>query len=67
MTATLIIDWHTLNRKPPIQTQQYQCTTTEMPMDYWIREGGVRFEYELSECLNRLVEMMAWDLAPDRR
>jgi hypothetical protein len=67
MTATLIVDWQTADRNPSIQSKRYQYTTIEMPMDYWIRDGGATFDSGLSDCLNGLVEMMGWDLAPDRR
>jgi hypothetical protein len=67
MTATLTVDWQTPDRKPSIQSKRYQYTTIEMPMDYWIRDGGATFDSGLSDCLNGLVEMMGWDLAPDRR
>jgi hypothetical protein len=66
MTATVIVEWQHPDRQPSTQSKHYEYTTTEMSVEYWANDNGARFNEGLSECLNNIIEMTAWDLAPDQ-
>ena len=64
MTATLYAEWNREKRTPRKDRRLYTKTTAEMPVEYWLSSDGAAFDAGFTECIDEIVQMMAWDLAP---
>jgi hypothetical protein len=67
MTATLYAEWNREKRTPRKDRRLYTKTTAEMPVEYWLSSDGAAFDAGFTECIDEIVQMMAWDLAPPER
>jgi hypothetical protein len=67
MTASLFVEWRQTEGEPRNETRQYQYATAEMPVDFWLSDDGAPFDSALTECVEKIVQMMYWDLAPPSR
>jgi hypothetical protein len=38
-----------------------------MPVDFWLSDDGAPFDTAFTECVEKIVQMMYWDLAPPSR
>ena len=67
LTASLFVEWRPDGTEPRTEERQYQYTTSEMPVDFWLSEDGAPFDRAFTECIAKIVQMMYWDLAPPSR
>jgi hypothetical protein len=62
ITATLDAEWNRHRKTPRRDKRSYVKTTAEMPVDYWLSNNGAAFDAGFTECIEEIVQMMAWDL-----
>ena len=50
----------------PGEFREYEYTTPEMPVDFWLSDEGAPFERAFTEGVEKIALMMAWDLVGRR-
>ena len=64
LTATIYAEWNRDKETPRSVKRRYMRTTTEMPIEDWLSDKGAAFDAGFSSCIEQIVQMMIWDLAP---
>lgn len=63
MTAVLVAEWKRNRKTPRREEREYVHETVEMPVEYWLKDDGVEFDRGFTECVDRIIRAMAWDLS----
>ena len=63
MVVTLDARWPRSKSGPRKQSRQYRYETARMPVAYFLASDGLGFERALTECVDEISTMIAWDLA----
>lgn len=61
--ALLLVEWDRSKRTPRTAKRRYVHTTAEMPVEFWLQDNGAAIDAGFTECIDKVVEAMAWDLA----
>jgi hypothetical protein len=48
------------------ESREYEYVTAEMPVDFWLSDGGAPFDRAFTEGVEKIALMMAWDLVGQR-
>ncbi len=48
------------------KSREYEYVTAEMPVDFWLSDGGAPFDRAFTEGVEKIALMMAWDLVGRR-
>jgi hypothetical protein len=67
MTAVLMAEWNREKRTPRKEERKYVHETAEMPLEYWLKDDGTGFEAGFTECVDKIVQAMVWDLSQSIR
>lgn len=62
MTGLLVAEWNRDKRTPRTEKRRYVHQTIMMPVEYWLQDDGATMDAGFTECIDKVVEAMAWDL-----
>jgi hypothetical protein len=63
MTGLLVAEWNRDKRTPRREKRRYVHQTIMMPVEYWLQDDGATMDAGFTECIDKVVEAMAWDLS----
>lgn len=59
----MLAQWDLQKRTPRNDKRRYVHMTAEMPVAFWLQDGGAAIDAGLTECIDKVIEAMVWDLA----
>lgn len=63
MTGLLVAEWNRDKQTPRRQKRRYVHETIMMPVEYWLQDNGATMDAGFSECIDKVVQAMVWDLS----